>query len=279
MTNLRFFPFPARSLPLTRRQVVCGLGTAPLAAALPGPGYPAPSVRVFAAASLKTALDDVIAAFTAAGGAHISASYAGSSLLARHIQQGAPADIFISANLAWMDQVEGDGLTEPGHRVDLTANRLVLIAPTGAGTADGASLRIGPDFALSDALGPQGRLSMALVEAVPAGIYGREALQSLGIWDSVAARVVQTDNVGAALRLVATGEAAFGIVYATDAREEPRVRVVDTFPEAAHTPIRYPAALLKGAPAAAAGFWAFLTGAQARGIFLAHGFLDPGAGS
>ncbi|GAB5375011.1 MAG: molybdate ABC transporter substrate-binding protein [Acuticoccus sp.] len=229
---------------------------------LPAPASAA-NTLVFAAASLKTALDDVIDAFAEASGHTVVASYAGSSSLARQILAGAPADLFISANTQWMDAVEEAGLVVPQSRRDLLGNRLVLVAPGEAApvTLDAAFVaRLGAD-----------RLAMAFVDAVPAGIYGKAALTALGLWPQVAARVAEADNVRAALALVARGEAPFGIVYATDAAAEPRVSIAASFPEESHPSIVYPAALL-GDGAVAAEFLAFLESDTARALFERQGF-------
>lgn len=226
------------------------------------------AVTVFAASSLKTALDEAAVLFGETAGAQVRISYAGSSALARQIQQGAPAQVFVSASADWMDLLERDGLLADDTRNDLLTNRLALVAAPDIA----ANLTVAPGFDLAGALG-SGRLAMALVEAVPAGIYGKAALQSLGVWDSVAARVAQTDNVRAALRLVAVGEAPLGIVYATDAAAEPRVRLLDLFPADSHPPIRYPAAILReGDTPQARAFLAFLTGVDAGAVFARHGF-------
>ncbi len=172
---------------------------------------------VFAAASLKTALDAVTTAFAEATGTEVAVSYAGSSQLARQILLGAPADVVLSANTDWMDELDTAGRLEPGSRRALLGNRLVLVAH-GAGAAP---VELTDPAALDTRLGA-GRLAMALVEAVPAGIYGRAALVELGLWERVAERVAQSDNVRAALALVATGAAPLGLVYASDARAEPR---------------------------------------------------------
>jgi molybdate transport system substrate-binding protein len=206
---------------------------APLAAA---------EVVVFAAASLKTALDGVAADFQTATGHRVTISYAGSNALATQIIQGAPADIFLSAAVPWMDQVEAAGMLRPGTRTDLLGNALVLVAH-GEGAAP---VTLGPDLDLAALLG-DGKLAMAMVDAVPAGQYGKAALISLGLWDRVAPSVAQSDNVRAALALVARGEAAFGIVYASDAMAEASVTVVATFPPDSHPPIVFPAAVLTGA--------------------------------
>lgn len=225
--------------------------------------------RVFAAASLKTALDEVTAAYTDRSGEAISLTYAGSSVLARQIALGAPADIFLSANTLWMDHVDDAGRV--AQRVDLLSNRLVLIS-----TPDAAPVSLTPGTSLIEALA-QDRLAMALVQAVPAGIYGQQALETLGLWDQLSPRVAQTDNVRAALRLVATGAASYGIVYHTDARADPSVKVMADIPPDSHDPILYPAALLGDATPEASAFWTWLTGPEAQTNFLDHGFLPAPA--
>lgn len=228
----------------------------------------AEEVVVFAAASLKTALDQVAAEFEAQTGDTVTISYAGSNALAKQIIEGAPADIFISASEPWMDEVEKAGLVVPGTRVDLLGNRLVLVAHgTGA-----APVEIGPGLDLMGLLAG-GKLSMALVDVVPAGQYGKEALEALGLWSSVQGEVAQSENVRAALALVAAGEAPLGIVYASDAVAEAGVTVVGTFPEETHRPIVYPAALMTGAADAAdRAFLEALSSEAADAKFAAQGF-------
>lgn len=238
-----------------------------LAATLAMPAS-AEEVVVFAAASLKTALDAVAAEFEAETGHDVTVSYAGSGQLAKQIIQGAPADIFISAAENWMDEVERAGLVVAGTRADLLGNQLVLIAH-GKGAAP---VEIAAGFDLAGMLG-DGRLSMAMVEAVPAGQYGKAALESLGIWASVEGSVAQSENVRAALALVSTGEAPFGIVYASDAVADDNVTVVGRFPAESHAPIVYPAALLtEAADAADRAFLEALSGDGADAIFAAQGF-------
>lgn len=226
-------------------------------------------VPVYAAASLKTALDAVVPAFEAATGHEAVVSFAGSSALARQIGQGAPAGIFISANMGWMDQLGAEGHLMPGTRRDLLRNTLVLI---GTGETTPEPVEIGEGFPFADHLG-DGRLAMALVDAVPAGIYGKAALEALGAWDAVSPRVAQADNVRAALALVASGEAPLGVVYATDAHAEPRVHVIGTFPETSHQPIIYPVAATTGAGPAAMAFLDYLGGEEARDVFTSEGFV------
>ncbi|GAB2183957.1 molybdate ABC transporter substrate-binding protein [Roseibium sp. LAB1] len=242
--------------------VLAGLATQPTAAA-------ADEITVFAAASLADALGEIEQRFEAATGHDLVISLAGSSALARQIQQGAPADIFISANPDWMDVVEKDGLLEAGTRFDLLNNSLVLIAHG----REAQPLEIAPDLDLETLLGDN-RLAMALVDAVPAGIYGKAALQSLGLWNDVEPRLAQSDNVRSALALVATGEAPYGIVYASDAVAEDDVSVVGTFPAESHPPIVYPVADLANRDVPAeAEFFAYLQGPEAREAFERQGFV------
>ncbi|WP_420819278.1 molybdate ABC transporter substrate-binding protein [Pacificoceanicola onchidii] len=222
----------------------------------------AETVTVFAAASLKTAMDEIETGFEAATGHDLVMSLAGSSSLARQIEHGAPADVFLSANEGWMDHLGALGLLEPGTRRDLLGNQLVLIG-------QGEPLERLTD--LPDRLG-EGRLAMALVQAVPAGIYGMEALQMLGIWEAVQSQVAQMDNVRAALALVALGEAPLGIVYATDAAAEPELSVLAVFPASSHAPIRYPVSQIAGSGPAAAALLEYLQNDEARAIFEAQGF-------
>ena len=248
---------------MTRRLALASV----LAATLAMPAS-AEEVVVFAAASLKTALDAVAAEFEAETGHDVTVSYAGSGQLAKQIIQGAPADIFISAAENWMDEVERAGLVVAGTRADLLGNQLVLIAH-GKGAAP---VEIAAGFDLAGMLG-DGRLSMAMVEAVPAGQYGKAALESLGIWASVEGAVAQSENVRAALALVSAGEAPFGIVYASDAVADDNVTVVGRFPAESHAPIVYPAALLtEAADAADRAFLEALSGDGADAIFAAQGF-------
>ena len=228
----------------------------------------ADDITVFAAASLKTALDQIAADFTAATGHRVTMSFAGSSVLARQIELGAPADLFISANPGWMEHLEMRGLLAPGTRYDIISNHLVLIAQGG----DAAPVILSPDLDLPSLLG-DGHLAMALVNAVPAGLYGKAALEHFDLWQGIAPRVAQTDNVRAALALVALGAAPYGITYATDAAAEPRVTIVATFPVESHPQILYPAAILAGRDTPATlYFLEFLTSAAAQNIFTAHGF-------
>lgn len=238
-----------------------------LALALPA-AVRAETITVFAAASLKNAMDEIAAAFHAETGHDVQLSLAGSSVLARQIRQGAPADVFVSANALWMDVLDESGIIAPDTRFDLVGNSLVLIAHG----RQAAPLHIGPGLDLGALLG-KGHLAMALVDAVPAGIYGKSALVHLGLWDGVAPQVAQTDNVRAALALVASGEAPLGIVYATDAVAAGNVTVVGSFPADSHPPIIYPAAAVAGRDGAAiSGFLSFLKGPDAGDALARQGF-------
>lgn len=231
----------------------------------------AAEVTVFAAASLKTALDEIAADFTAGTGTPVTLSYGGSSTLARQIAEGAPADIFLSASTAWMDDLADEALIQPHSRRDLLGNTLILVGPT-----DAAPVTIAATLDLA-ALLAGGKLSMATVDSVPAGQYGKEALESLGLWATVETSIVQSENVRAALQLVALKEAALGIVYASDAIAEPGVSLVGTFPEDSHQPIIYPGALTLTATPEAAVFLDHLSTPEATGVFSANGFLPLAA--
>jgi molybdate transport system substrate-binding protein len=238
-----------------------GLMTAPVAAW-------AADTLVFAAASLKSAMDGAAKAYEAKTGHKISVSYAASSALAKQIEQGAPADIFISADLDWMDYLAGKNLIRNDTRHNLLGNTLVLVAPAGSSI----SLKIAPHFDLAKALG-DGRLAVADPTAVPAGKYAKAALEKLGVWDSVKGKLAPAENVRATLAFIAQGEAPLGIVYQTDATAEPKVKVVDTFPADSHAPIIYPIAQTASStnPDASA-FLAFLKTDDARKIFEGQGF-------
>jgi molybdate transport system substrate-binding protein len=226
-------------------------------------------VLVFAAASLKTALDEVVSEWEARSGHTVVVSYAGSAQLARQIEQGAPADLFISASTDWMDYLQSAAMIRPETRIDLLGNRLVLIVNGAAG--DPAELD--PRADLAGLLG-NSRLAMAMVDSVPAGVYGKAALTQLGLWDSVSGMIAQTDNVRAALALVASGEAAYGVVYATDAKAEPRVGVAAIFPRTSHPPIIYPAAIVaESRSPEAEEFFDLLSRPTAGAVFGKHGFL------
>lgn len=229
----------------------------------------AESLLVFAASSLRGPLDEAARAYESASGTRVRVSYAASPALARQLEAGAPAQLFISADPQWMQHVQSRGLLA-GPSVALLANTLVLVAPKGREP----SLRIAPGFALAAALG-DGRLALADPKAVPAGRYARSALEALGVWQQVEGRLAPAHNVRAALALVVRGEAPLGIVYRTDALAEPAVRIVDTFPATSHRPIVYAMGVMRGAPRAAAELAAFLASSAARPIWQRHGFGLP----
>jgi molybdate transport system substrate-binding protein len=227
-------------------------------------------LTVFAAASLKNALDDIGRQYQSETGHHINVSLAASSALAKQIENGAPGDLFLSADLDWMDYLAARHLIKPESRKNLLGNKLVLIAPA---DAPPQNVKIVTGFPLA-ALLHGGRLAMGDTAAVPAGKYGKAALEKLGVWTSVQTQIAQAENVRAALALVARGEAPFGIVYASDAVAEPHVRVVGVFPEDTHPPIVYPVAILTSStnPEAAA-FAAYLQSPRVKPIFEKHGFI------
>lgn len=236
------------------------------AALLAAPAVRAETVTVFAAASLKTALDAIATAWEAETGDDVVIAYDGSAKLAKQIIAGAPADVFISAAGEWMDAVAAEGLVAEGTRRDLLGNRLILVAH---GAVD--PVEIGPGLDLEGMLGG-GRLAMGMVDSVPAGQYGKAALESLGLWGSVEGSVAQSENVRAALALVVAGEAPLGIVYASDAVAEDGVTVVGTFPTDSHPPIRYPVAVIDGAAPAAVAFAEALASEDAAAVFAGQGF-------
>lgn len=256
---------------VTGRRVLLGLSA--LLLAVLGPAATASAGArgplVLAAASLQEGLTDAAAAWTARHHAAPVLSFAASSALARQIESGAPADLFLSADEEWMDYVAQRGRLRPGTRVSFLANRLVLVAPVGSAL----HLSIRPGFAaLARALGT-GRLAMADPESVPAGKYGKAALSRLGVWSGIEPRVVRAENVRAALALVERGEVPLGIVYATDARASARVRIVGTFPASSHPPITYPVAVLAAATSPdAEGFRRFLLSPAGKAIFARRGF-------
>lgn len=225
-------------------------------------------VVVFAAASLKNALDRIAKDWEGKTGKKTTLSFAASSAIAKQIEAGAPADLFISADLKWMDWAAERNLIDAASRKTLLGNALVLIAPKDST----ATLKIEKGFALAEALGDE-RLAMGEPGSVPAGVYGKAALTHLGVWDAVSAKVAGAENVRVALAYVARGETPLGIVYATDARSEPQVKVVDTFPADSHPPIVYPVAITaSSANPAAKAFLAFLSSPDAAKVFEDEGF-------
>ena len=251
------------------RSLAGAFGAAAIALSIAiAPATAAEKVNVFAAASLKNALDEVSAAWKADAGKETTNTYAASSALAKQIEGGAPADVFISADLDWMKYLSDKKLIADGSEVKLLGNTLVLVAPADSK----ASVTIAPGFDLKGVLNG-GKLAMGEVKSVPAGKYGKAALEKLGVWASVEGSLAQAENVRAALKLVATGEAAAGIVYGTDAKEDGKVKVLGTFPEDTHPAIVYPAAVVAASKNAdAAAFVKFLQSQKALDIFKQHGF-------
>jgi len=228
----------------------------------------AADITVFAAASLKEALSDVESAWAAQSGHHGALSFAASSTLARQIEAGSPADVFISADVDWMDYLDKRKLIDHRTRRDLLGNHLVLVEPA----SSRVSVAIGPNFNLLDSL-HGGRLAVADPGSVPAGKYAKAALSSLGVWNAVADHIAPAENVRAALAYVARSDCPLGIVYTTDALAEPQVRIAGTFPDATHPPIVYPVAAVAGGKPLGVQFIRFLEGSRAATIFRAHGFV------
>lgn len=251
---------------LVRRFLVLALAWLALGAGAPALAQARP-VTVFAAASLTDALQQIGEAYRKKTGQEVRFSFTSSSTLARQIEAGAPAEVFVSADKEWMDYVQGKGLIQADTRSDLLGNRLVLIAPK----ASSVRLKIVQGFPLAAAL-KDGRLALGDPAHVPAGLYAKAALTKLGVWGQVEARVVPADNVRTALAYVARGEAPLGVVYWTDALAEPKVRIVGFFPQASHPPIVYPAALTTQAGPGAKAFLAYLHGDEARLMFTRLGF-------
>jgi len=229
---------------------------------------PPAELTVFAAASLQESFDEAAAAYQEQSGTRLQVAYGASSALARQIEQGAPAQVFVSADQEWMDYLQQRGRIAPGSRHDLLGNRLVLVAPA----SSAAPLDLARPGGLAQALG-QGRLAIGQTDSVPAGRYARAALEKLGHWEQVQGRLAEAESVRAALMLVARGEVPLGIVYASDARAEPRVRVVADFPAGSHPPIIYPLAAIAPAGNQAQALLDWLQGSQARAIFQRHGFI------
>lgn len=233
------------------------------------------NLTVFAAASLKNALDAINVACEADVGEKATISYAASSALAKQIEQGAPADVFMSADLDWMKYLSDKELTKKDTEIQLLGNSIVLVAPADSSVAT----EIKPNFDLAALVG-DGKLAMANVDSVPAGKYGKAALEKLGVWETVAGKVAQAENVRAALALVSTGEAPLGIVYKTDAAADPKVKVVATFPADSHAPIVYPIAqTAESKDDDTAAFLECLRSPKAKELFEAQGFtvLAPAA--
>lgn len=230
-----------------------------------------PQILLFAAASLSDAMQEIAAAYQKTADVSVKSSFDSSSVLARQIEAGASAEVFFSADTAWMDYLQSRKLIQPATRRNLLGNELVLIAPA----QSRIRLKIAPRFPLATALG-DGRLAIGDPDSVPAGRYARSALTSLGVWKEIEPRLARAENVRVALLYVDRGEAPLGIVYASDALADNNVRVVDTFPADSHEPIVYPIALTAAAHAQAAAFLGYLSGPQARDIFVRHGFTVLG---
>ena len=226
------------------------------------------TITVFAAASMKNALDDINAAFQKATGIQTKASLAASSALAKQIEQGAPADMFASADIDWMDYLDKKDLIKKDTRVNLLGNKLVLIAPKDS-RLDNVPIAQGFDLAK---LAGDGRIATGDVKSVPAGKYAKAALEKLGSWQAVESKFAMAESVRAALTLVARGEAVLGIVYATDAKVEPGVRIVGTFPADSHPAIVYPVAATTAAKPEASDYLAFLRSTVAKAILEKYGF-------
>lgn len=228
------------------------------------------TVTVFAAASTTNAVTELAELFAAQNPERLVTSFASSSTLAKQIESGAPAEIFISANPEWMDYLEERKLIEGGTRKDLLSNRIVLIVPADSGID---TLAIAPGFDLAGLLG-DGRLAMGDPDHVPAGKYGKQALEHLGVWSGVEARVARAKDVRAALALVERGEAPAGIVYSTDAAVSDRVRIAGTFPEDSHPAIVYPVAVVAGKRSPAVDrCLALLQSEAGRAVFAKYGFM------
>ena len=250
---------------LNRRIALAAMFSVMLAAS----SFAADNVNVFAAASLKNALDAVNASWKADTTKEATLTYAASNALAKQIENGAPADVFVSADLTWMKYLTDKNLITSGTDVKLLGNQIVLVSPKDSKI----ELKIENGFKLADVIG-SGKLAMANVDSVPAGKYGKAALEKLGVWSLVESKVAQTENVRAALKLVDLGEAPLGIVYATDAKADPAVKVVDVFPADSHAPIIYPAGLVAASKNSdAVEFLKFLQSDKARAIFEAQGFV------
>ncbi|RNF85922.1 molybdate ABC transporter substrate-binding protein [Montanilutibacter psychrotolerans] len=257
-------------MPALLRRCLVALSLVALSLVVPN-AIAAEPLTVFAAASLKESLDEAALAYQRETAQPVRVSYAASSALARQIEQGAPADVFLSADLDWMDYLQQRRLIDVASRRNLLGNSLVLVAPHTSALGP-ITLRAGVD--LRPALGADDRLALALTGSVPAGKYARAAFVSFGVWQQLQPRVAEAENVRAALMLVARGEVPLGVVYASDARAEPKVRVLAGFPPGSHAPIVYPAARIAASRHPRAGtFVRWLSGPTAAAIFRRHGFM------
>lgn len=254
--------------PFVFRFIIAAAVLSPLPSIAQQPVMSGKGPVVFAAASLKTALDEIAAAFASDTGKTTPVVYASSAILAKQIENGAPADIFISADLNWMDYLDQAGLIRTKTRRNLLGNALVLIEPSDSST----KLVIAPGFDLAGAAG-NGKIAVCTVATCPGGIYAKQALDALGIWPKVEPKLAQADNIRSALNLVSRGETSFGIVYATDAKADPNVKVAGVFPESTHSPITYPAAVVGTSNNSdAARFLGFLSSPAAKKIWVEQGF-------
>lgn len=273
MSLLRRFRIVASPLPMLALFLLLAACDRPAPTSAPGHDAASPDTRalvVFAAASLKESMDAAAEAYRQRTGQAVQVSYAGSSALARQIEQRAPADVFVSADSDWMDWLQERDLIDRASRTDLLSNELVLVAPAD-GAAQPLQLVAGTD--LLPLLGRDGRIALALTGSVPAGKYAKAAFESLGIWSALEPHVAEAENVRAALLLVARGEAPLGVVYASDAQAEPKVKVLATFPHDAHPAIVYPVArVLASERPEALDFVQWLQSPEASEIFRARGF-------
>jgi len=252
---------------MSRTLVGLGLLCLTMSASLQAAEIQPAQILVYAAASLSDAMQELSTAYKETAGVKVKSSFDSSSVLARQIEAGAPADVFFSADTKWMDYLQSRNLIQATSRKNLLGNQLVLIAPADSQI----QLKIAPHFPLASALG-EGKLATGDPDSVPAGRYARSALTKLGVWDSVAPRLARAENVRVALLYVARGEAPLGIVYGSDALADKGVRVVDTFPADTHEPIVYPIALTTSAKSQAKAFVAYLTSPPAHDIFVKYGF-------
>lgn len=262
----------ASHLPLRRTLllVVAGIVSTLIVSASPH-AQGSNAIVVYAAANLKNVIDEMMAAWRSRGGQPVVASYSHAPALAKQIEQGAPADIFVSADVDWMDYVDKLNLIDRKTRVDLVGNSLVLIAASD----DPVRLELKPGVDLAGATG-DGRIAVCTIASCPGGKYAKAALEGLGIWDAVRPKLVDQETIRVALAAVARGEAKFAIVYSTDAAIEPKVRVVDRFPEGSHPPVVFPAAIVAGSkhPGATA-FFDFLRSPDGAAVFEKYGFVVP----
>jgi len=252
----------------SRRSVLAALALSITALLVQAKAAEDKAITVFAAASMKNALDEVDALFTKQSSINVAASYAASSALMKQIEQGAPADIFLSADIQWMDYGVTQNLIKKDSRENLLGNRLVLIASKDSKID---KVTIAPGFDLPGLIG-NGRIATGDVRSVPAGLYAKAALEKLGVWSSVEPKLAMAEDVRAALALVARGEVPLGIVYETDAKVDPSVKIVGLFPEDSHPPIIYPVAMTEKAKPDTAKYLACLTAPEAKAIFERYGF-------